>query len=118
MFIFSFAGDKGARYICVVLPFAAMAVAYLVVLLIQKTGKTRLGVAALVCVLLMSIFLLKKSVAIAAIDSDYKESAEYLMARDPQVKFLSTQNFVQNLYVPNPDNVKPCPHDFNYLAQY
>ncbi len=118
MLIFSFAGDKGARYICVVFPFVAMAAAYTMIYFIRRVNEVRLTIFSLVFILLMSGFLLKKAVAIATIDSDYKESAEFVMAKDRDVKFLSTQNYVQNLYTPNPKNVQPCPHNFNELANY
>ncbi|MEW5894693.1 MAG: glycosyltransferase family 39 protein [Candidatus Omnitrophota bacterium] len=115
MLIFSLPEEKGARYLCVVFPFITMAVSYAVVYFYNsmKTPLKRILWTSL-CVLLV-ILLSWRSYRIAEIDSDYDKSAEFLLAKDEGVKFLSTQPFVHNLYTPGFTRVYGAPHTFDQL---
>lgn len=113
--IFSFASEKGARYLCVMTPFMAMSVAALVHRLTAQ--KRFLADFVLACFLVMSVLMVQKSVMLAQHHSDYRSSAEFLLARDPGAKFLSTQNYVQNLYGEDQKHVEPCPHGFDELVK-
>ena len=116
MGIFSFASEKGARYLCVMTPFMAMSVAALGYRLM--TQQRRLNNFILVAFfVVMSVLMVQKSMMLAQHHSDYRSSAEFLLARDPGVKFLSTQNYVQNLYVEDQKHVEPCPHGFDELVK-
>ena len=117
MFIFSFASEKGARYLCVMTPLIAMSVAYLLYILFEEQPYNRVVWA--MCGLAMISFMYLKSWSLAKSTSDYRTAAEFILSKGQQVKFVSTQNYVQNLYVSDPENVQPSPADFEglfYLA--
>ncbi len=117
MAIFSLPSEKGARYLCVTFPFMAMSVAYGVVCFYERFPKFQArAVVAAVC-LLMLAGLGVKSYSVALIRSDYRASAEYILSLDPQAKWFSTQELVQNLYVSDSSRVLPCPRSFEELAQ-
>jgi len=69
-------------------------------------------------VILMLGFMMQKSFVLAQSTSDYRPATEFLLSKDPNVKFLSTQPYIQNLYLENKHNVKTCPHRIEYLYQY
>lgn len=121
MLIFSFASEKGARYLCVMTPFMAMAAAVMMETLWQHTYR-EIRLVAVVALALMTGFMTIKSTRLAIFRSDYRPSAEYLLGQwpgpPPPIKFLSTQNYVQNLYVTDPQRVVACPHRFEDLVRY
>ncbi len=110
MLIFSFAQDKAARYLCVVMPFMVMAVSSLIVFLWQE----RKGFISRVLLGVMTVWILQsfavKSAALFGFTSDYRSSIEYLKKIDPNVKVLSTQSWVQNLYL-SKASVAECPRE-------
>lgn len=117
MLIFSFPADHAARYLCVVTPFMAMAAASLGAS-IWEQAKDRLLKAATVgiCLLaLMSLFV--KSFQVAASHSDYKPSIEFLTQKNPNARILSTQPWIQKLYVADQKKVADCPHTFERFVQ-
>lgn len=116
MFIFSFAGEKGARYLCVVMPFMVMSVAYLAEFLFREKRNIVFRAGLIICIVGMTGFMGKKALAISRISSDYRTSAEFLAAQNPDIKFMSTQNYVQNLYTADKQNVAACPHGFSSLV--
>ncbi|MDP2654783.1 MAG: glycosyltransferase family 39 protein [Candidatus Omnitrophota bacterium] len=118
MLIFSFASEKGARYVCVMMPFMAAASAYALESFVRMAGGRLLLKAGLIGVsLLMFGCLGYKSLLIAASGSDYRSSMQWILSRSPQAKVASTQHWVQNLYVPNPSHVKELPHQFEGLLR-
>ena len=117
MLIFSFAAEKGARYVCVVIPFMVMAVASLIISLLQDQKCSAFRGYLIVLVIITLVSLTVKSFAITQIRSDYRMAMEYLMKKDKNVKVLSTQNWVQNLYTPNKKNVAACPHKLEDLIR-
>ncbi|HOY10834.1 MAG TPA: hypothetical protein PLB05_12285, partial [Candidatus Omnitrophota bacterium] len=109
----------GARYLCVMTPFIAMAVAYLLYTVFSEQPHNR--VAWAVCGLVMLSLMYWKSWSLAKSTSDYRAATEFIMSRGGTEGFVSTQNYVQNLYVPDPDKVRPCPATFEevfFLASH
>lgn len=117
MFIFYFPADHAARYLCVVTPFMAMAAASVVVSIWEQAKDQILKAAAVgICVLaLTSLFV--KSFQIAASRSDYKPSIEFLTQGNPNARILSTQPWIQKLYVADQKKVSDCPHTFERFVQ-
>ncbi len=113
MVIFSLPSEKGARYVCVMLPMMAIAVAYFIMVVhdgLAARTLQRWGVIG--CAVLMIAMLGVKSFRLVAARSDYRSAAEDILAMDPQARWMSTQSYVQNLYVDDPDRVAECPHTF------
>src|SRR5205085_9874761 len=50
--------------------------------------------------------------------SDYKSSIDFLRSKDPGAKFLSTQWWVQKLFVANENDVMPSPYGFRRLLTW
>jgi len=118
MFLFSFAAEKGARYMCVVLPFAVMGVASLIVYLYEN-GRTRFQKTFIVLLTLCLVLsLIPKSLTITCSRSGYRAAIEKLSAMDKDFKSIATQNFIMNLYVPNRDQVVAFPNRFRRFLQY
>ncbi len=115
MIFFSLPMENGARYICVVLPFVVMSAAYTAVGFFNNvtSRKKRMGLALIYGV--MFVLLIAKSYQIAEIRSDYKSAVEFLKTKDSKVKFISSQKFVQDLYVFDPNDVAEMPRSFENL---
>lgn len=118
MTLFSFAEDKAARYICVVYPFMAMAIATGIVALLEKfpdgdwrRPAARVAVGMLFCGMLLNSWLILQE------HSDYRPAAEFLKRQNPGVKFVTSQKWVMDLYVTNPRNVEELPRYFPLLVQ-
>ncbi|HLD69948.1 MAG TPA: glycosyltransferase family 39 protein [Candidatus Omnitrophota bacterium] len=118
MLIFSFPADHAARYLCVVTPFMAMAAASLVVSILEQAKDQVLKAATVgICVFaLMSLFV--KSFQIVASHSDYKPSMEFLTQGNPNARILSTQPWIQKLYVADQKKVLDCPHTFERFVEF
>jgi hypothetical protein len=58
-----------------------------------------------------------RSVELVSDVSAYQASAEYLLEKDRSVKFVSTQDLVQRLYLVDRKNVLPVPEDILVLFQ-
>lgn len=119
MAVFTLASEKGARYVGVVLPFMAMMVAYAIFefahLFKDKIFRGVLAVAAIVMVGMMT----HKSFLLVRSHSDYRRSIADIRRIDPQSKFLSSQNHIQNLYVSVRTDVRPIPNSFEiFLKEY
>ena len=117
MAIFTLASEKGARYIGVVLPFMAMAVSWAISQFWQRSSDRIYRIVIVGVVLLMSGMMVQKSFLLANSRSDYRSSAEYLYRLNPQVKFLSSQNYVQNLYQNNRGDVREVPSSLELLIR-
>lgn len=117
MLIFSFPSEKAARYLCVVTPFMAMTAASLVVFFFERTKDPVLKAASVgLCILALGT-LFFKSFQMTASHSDYKPSLEFLTQQNPNVRVLTTQPWIQNLYVTDQKQVFECPHKFERLLQ-
>ncbi len=112
---FSFAMEKGARYACVFMPFMAMGVAALIhdVWQMARSPKARMT-SALVFVLLVGHLAFRAN-RVAHFRSDYRTAVVHLEQREPDVKFLSTQPYVQRLYVDEPSRVLSAPKEYRTL---
>jgi hypothetical protein len=115
MLFFSFPEDKAARYIAVMLPFAVMAVALLAREIWHQLGAKWRNVF-LAVLALMVVLMAGKSIQLAQASSDHEKAVMFLLNKDPQVKFLSSQEMVQDLYVFPHDRVKGVPARFDGLV--
>jgi len=115
MFIFSLASEKGARYLCAVLPFAAMAVAYFIQWAWSDRTGPQLKRGVIVFTVLTIIGMGYKSFLLTQSHSAYRESARLLLSADPNGKFFSTQSYVQNLYATNAAQIIEPPPGFPQL---
>ncbi|MEI7998245.1 MAG: glycosyltransferase family 39 protein [Candidatus Omnitrophota bacterium] len=105
MAIFSFAAEKGARYLCVVLPLMTMAAAVSVERHLDSSYKKYvIPLIVLVC-LIMGI----QSLRIANSSTDYAQAVALVLNHDPKAKILSTQALTEALYIQNENDIKECP---------
>ncbi|MDE2231057.1 MAG: hypothetical protein KGJ95_03200 [Candidatus Omnitrophica bacterium] len=113
---FSLAAEKGARYLCVVLPFMAAAAAVVIDDAWERWPKMRGivlgGAACAACVMLY----LSSSIAFAR--TDYGKAVHFITDRDPQAKIVSTQPLVEGLFMADAKNILPCPQDAYTLMEY
>ena len=117
MLIFSLPEEKGARYLCVMYPFMAMSVAYTAVRVFRYLRNPRHRVVWGAVIVGMLMMLTRVSSQMAMIGSDYRTCAGFLTARNPGVKFLSTQKYVQDLFVSDRDQVRDVPRRFSRLVE-
>lgn len=119
MAIFTLASEKGARYVGVVLPFAVMMVAYAIFEFAKRFDNKICRAVLAVAVVLMGIMMTHKSFLLVCSHSDYRRSIAQIRRIDPQAKFLSSQNHIQNLYVTERADVRPIPNSFElFLRKY
>ncbi len=117
MGIFSLTSDRAVRYLCVALPFIAMAVAFLIVFIFEKEKRIpkTLTIAGTIFLILS---LIPKTASLALAHSDYKSSVEFLRRGDPKARILSTQPWIQKLFVTNENDVMPAPYGFRRLIDW
>ncbi|OGX06953.1 MAG: hypothetical protein A2Z88_04060 [Omnitrophica WOR_2 bacterium GWA2_47_8] len=117
MLIFSFAADKAARYLCVGLPLAAMGIALLLAESYHEKKKlsVHFGAELLMACLLLS--LLPKAMAINRSRCAYRVVVDAIKMINPKAKILSTQPWIQNLYVKDRGDVQELPHNFESLLK-
>jgi|CXWL01.1.fsa_nt_gi hypothetical protein len=115
MMIFTCASEKGARYLCVILPFAAMAVALGIHHLIMNASLfKRWAPPVLLGLLIFS--LLWKSVAVVGTPSGYEQAVRFIKRNNPQAKMLSTQSLIMGLWQEDVSMVQPAPKDIKELV--
>ena len=117
MAIFSLTSDRAARYVCVGLPFLCMAVAGVIAYIFREEKERIPQKAVVVTTVLLLLSLLSKSLPIAFAKSDYKSSAAFLQRVDPNAKILSTQPWIQKLFVQNDDIVEEAPYGYRRLLE-
>lgn len=115
MFFFSFTEEKGARYLAVMLPFMSVSAAFFIRHLWQTQPARR--VVLLAFALLMMAGMFWQSFLISSARSAHQSAAEFLLARDPQAKWISSQEMVESLYVSPQDRVKAVPPSFEHLLE-
>lgn len=114
MMIFTFASEKGARYLCVVLPFAAIAVAMSVdYFMIQAASLKKWAPPVLFLLLIVS--LAAKSVSLVGTPTGYEQAVRLIKQKDPQAKILATQPLLIGLFEEGVPSVQPVPKDMNEL---
>jgi len=114
MLIFSFAAEKGARYICVVLPFMAAAAAVVVDEGWQRFPHVRHWVLAAGVLAIMGMVFLSGSIALAR--TDYEDAVHFITSHDPQAVIVSTQPLVEGLFVADDTRIVPCPNNLYALV--
>ena len=107
MGIFSFAAEKGARYLCVVLPLMAMAAAVSADWLLSLPGKKYYKIA----ITLACLFMVWRSLSIVNSGTEYAKAVHLVISHDPKAKIVSTQPLTEQLYVQNENDIKECPKD-------
>jgi len=118
MFIFSLPEEKGARYICVVLPFIVMAAAALAVELFEERKDSLSRIFLMVFIIFTVGTLVTKSWGIVRFQSDYRPAMEYMMRENKYVKVVTSQKWVMNLYSPAIEQVRELPHILQYLISF
>jgi hypothetical protein len=103
---FTLAAEKGARYLCVVLPFMAIAAAVIVEYLLRHSKKEMYvwALAGITC-LTMAI----ESVQIVMARNDYQLAVQAVVKNAPESGILSTQAVLEQLYVSQESKIKECP---------
>ncbi len=116
MGIFSLAAEKGARYLCVVLPLMAIAAAVAADHFLNFNRFKKLSTLVIV---LACTFMGVKSFQIMTATTDYEHAVNLVLSHDSKAKIVSTQSLVEQLYVKNEDDVKECPKNLSdFLALY
>lgn len=123
MLIFSLPQDKAVRYLCAAMPFAAMAIGGLVDYFWQNLFSKRWQAGLAAVFIMMLLWQFWEDTQIVQFRADYASSIQEIRLRMPEAKFVSTQPFVQNLFVDSPDQVaeykNTLPHLFDfYRRQY
>lgn len=117
MVIFSFPEEKGARYVAVVYPFMAMSVASFLVHILEEGKEKFFRWAIVVCAVLMLGAMTAKSWVLAHSHFNYRQAMEYILKIDKNVKVVSSQKWVMDLYTNKPDNVQDLPHTFPQMLK-
>ena len=116
MGVFSLTSEKGARYIAVVLPFVCMVVAYGLLSFWGEVSRSwRRGVMLFAAGVL--VFMAIQSFQLARASSAHEKAVKELLSRDPDVKFFSSQELVDVLYLENKNNVQAVPRDFQRFSE-
>ena len=115
MLIFSFAAEKGARYLCVVLPFMAASTA----IVIDDAWQRWPGRQTRIAIVMMCLFALGGmfyfSAAIAWSGTDYEKAVRFVTDREAQAVMVSTQPLVEGLFLEDDKRIVPCPQDLPAL---
>jgi 4-amino-4-deoxy-L-arabinose transferase-like glycosyltransferase len=114
MLIFSFAAEKGARYLCVVLPFMAAASAVVIDDCWQRFSGSRVWVLSAGALMLAGMIFFSGSIAMAR--TDYENAVRTIMGHDPQAVMVSTQPLVEGLFLRDDKQILPCPNDLYSLV--
>ena len=114
MLIFSFAAEKGARYLCVVLPFMAVAAAVLIDDCWERYSQVRAWILAtgILAIVVMVYF----SASIALSRTDYENAVDFITSHDPQAVIVTTQPLVEGLFLPDDNRIVACPNDLYSLV--
>jgi len=117
MFIFSFAAEKGARYLCVVLPFMASAAAVVIDDCWRRSPKVQIYVLGATSLAVVVMIYLSGSIAMAR--TDYENAVQFITGHDPQAIMVSTQPLVEGLFLTDDKQIVPCPNDlFSLMGLY
>jgi len=117
MGLFFFSSDRGARYIAIVLPFVAIASAVLIHTAYQ-TVRPVYQKFVIIFVAVMFLGLITRTFGLISDVSAYRPAVDFLTARDANVKFLSSQKIVQELYMQDRTKVDEAPQDFNEFCSF
>jgi len=110
---FSLAAEKGARYLCVVLPFMAVAAAVAIDDCWERFKNYRTWIATAVGLgLCMMIYF---SVSLSLATTDYENAVHFVTDNDPDAVIVTTQPLVEALYMQDEHRIVPCPNDLQSL---
>ncbi|MBL8013176.1 MAG: hypothetical protein JNN05_04950, partial [Candidatus Omnitrophica bacterium] len=112
--IFTLASEKGARYLCVVLPFMAMTAAVVLWTLISHKDKMKVWTPPVLLLIFFSA-LIGKSLSIVSTPQGYKNAVEYIQQRDPDAKILTSQPLLVSLFSKDSQHVSSAPKSFEEL---
>ena len=118
MILFSFSQEKAARFLCVVLPFMAIASALVINEGLIRIQHRYLKKVLYVCMVFMLAQQLKADAAIIRFTTDYQSSMEFIRQKTPAAKILSTQSEIQTLYASQAQDVLKVPMDHAKLLEY
>lgn len=118
MGIFSLTEDKAARYLCVGLPFSVMAVAVFWAEIYKKCADHSSGKVIVIATVILLLSLCPNALMIATAKSDYEQSVKDVLSQQNSAKFVSTQPWVQRLFVPQAASVAAAPHTFEQLVDF
>jgi len=113
MLVFSFAAEKGVRYLCVVLPFMAAATAVVIDDCWDRYARLRIWTLTFVAVAVAGMIYLSSAIAMAR--TDYENAVNFITDRDPQALIVSTQPLVEGLFLVDDKRIVPCPNDLDSL---
>ncbi len=113
---FSFAAEKGARYLCVVLPLMAISAGVAADYFLNFSQKKGYVAALIITTcLLMGI----ESIKIVNSQTDYANAVLLILKHDPKAGIVSTQPVVEQLYVKDERSVKECPKNLaDFVSLY
>lgn len=111
MFLFSFAAEKGARYLCAVLPFAAMTVAATV----DDIYKRSVKMFVVILVLMLGWFYFSLS-GIVFSSTAYERALQWIKSRDANAKIIATQPVVEKLFVSRELDITAMPKTLEETA--
>ncbi len=115
MLMFSFAAEKGARYLCVVLPFMAVAVAVVIDDGWQRWPKARRWWVGAVVLAAGGMIYLSGSLAMAR--TDYENAVRFITDHDPQAVIVTTQPLLEGLFMSDEKRMVACPTDLYSLVK-
>ena len=113
MVIFTFPQEKGVRYLCVVTPFMAIAVATIIDDIIHKYPQKPIWILTGFSLLVLTMVV--RDVRLVYARSDYQRVMQALEQKDNKVKILASQYLLYRLYSSTPDNILENPKG---LAQF
>jgi hypothetical protein len=114
MILFSFAQEKGVRYVCVVMPFMVMAVSSLLVDLWEKYKSPVRWMTVVVFIMLIGQqLILDKNILFSR--TNHEVAVREIKLLDPQAKILSSQFLLHKLYVKEQGDVRALPRNFKML---
>jgi hypothetical protein len=115
MVLFSLPQDKATRYLCVMLPFMAMAVSSTMVVLFSRAKQP--PVRLILISLMAGLFFVQgyKVVEIAGFHNDHQKAMEDLQKTGKDVKVMSSQKYIHKLFAENRRQVMDLPPDVKYL---
>ena len=115
MFLFSFSQEKGLRYLCVVMPFIWVAVSLFIIYFWNNYRNYYFRIILCALAIFFIAHRVAKSWEVINFTTDYESSMADLRMEDANVKVLSTQYRLHQLFAQKRIFVLAVPNDFRYL---
>ena len=116
MGIFSLPQEKGVRYLCVVMPFMAMAVALVIERVLNAKVKYPLWILFFIVMMFVQMFI--KGFHLVYARTDYARVIQFLKKKDPAMKILGSQYKIYRLYVKDAKDIQETPRLLSSLVRY